>query len=557
VSTPENPSAESAAPIRWWEWLPLAGTGALLTVCMVSYKGYIKDDTFISLRFARNLADGNGMVFNIGDHVEGYTNFLWVVLAAPAFWVGVDPVVWVKVLGGACALGAMVQVFAMSRWLHGRPSPFHYVAPLILASSTSVALWSMSGMAPCLMLVLGTSSVYHLWCALEHGRRRDHVLAGVVMALAALTRPEGHMFFIFGVAAFAVQAVRLKRIPAGTWWTIGVFTAIIAPYHVWRIATFGELMPNTYYAKATAGSEVWGEGLEQLGGFFGFNLNAALGVVALLALIPRRNRAYRALAMALCIFFMLYLIKIGRDEMKHYRLFLPVYGLYVMLAAEGLRALCEAWKGWKPSAMAAVPAFALALVPVAVSLQYTKEHRYEDGYLEMSRKSFQKMGKFILDHSEADDTAIFQDMGACPYAAYPIHFTDPIGVLDHYVAHQLASYHLNPFLRRVKAKQPGGRQELKEFDAKIRDYLFEQEARWVGMVAYVGKGKGRGRFRRQFDEAMDSGDPDEVHKLLGTRLRGNSHHHGMYTDSRFAERYEFRKVWRRNNGYYLVLFERK
>ena len=555
-----NPApARDDGHIRWWELLPLLGTGAILTTCMLSYKGYIKDDAFISLRYARNLAAGNGMVFNVGEQVEGYTNFLWIVLSAPAFWVGADPVSWIKVMGAMCSLAAMVQVFLMARWLNGnRPSAFHYIPPLLLASSTSVALWAMSGMAPCLMLVLGTSATFHLWRALDEGKRFDFVMAGLAMALAALTRPEGHVFFIAGVIALGVQAIRRRRIAPEVWWFIGAFSILVAPYHIWRYAYFGYLLPNTYYAKATAGREVWGAGVEQLGGFMGFNVNGALAASALLALIPARKRVYRAVGLALVVFFMLYLIKIGRDEMKHYRLFLPVYGLFVLMAGEGLRGLCEAWKGWQPRWLSAVPAFALALVPVVISLQYTKEHRYEDGYLKMSRNSFQKLGEYIVKNSDTDDTAIFQDMGACPYAAWPIRFVDPIGVLNPFVAHELAAIRCNPFLRGIKAQQPGGRKELEQLDQKIRDHLFEQDARWIGMVAYVSKGGNRrSKFRKSFDAKLNSGDVVALEKHLGTRLRGNSHHHGLYNDPRFAQRYEYETCWRRNNGYYLVLYQRK
>jgi hypothetical protein len=545
--------------IRAWEWLPLLATGAMLSTCMVSYKGYIKDDAFISLRFARNLAAGNGMVFNLGERVEGYTNFLWIVLSAPAYWVGADPVTWIKVMGALCSLGAMVLVFWMPRWLHGRPSPFHYIPPLLLGSSTSVALWSMSGMAPCLMLLCGTASVFFLWRALADDRRLDWVLTAVAMAGAALTRPEGHMFFIVGVVAMAALAVRRRQIPTGALWAIGVFSAIIAPYHLWRLIYFGDLLPNTYYAKATAGSEVWDRGWEQLGGFMQFNLNGLLGVAALLSLIPGRRRPLRLISVLLCAFFMLYLVKIGRDEMKHYRLFLPVYGLYVVAASEGLRALCTLWRGWKPAWMAAVPAFVVAAIPVLMGLQFTKDHRYEDGYLAMSEASFQKMGAHILEHSDPQsDTGIFQDMGACPYAAWPVTFTDPIGVLNPFVAHELAAIGLNPFLRGEKASEPGGRAAIQEFDRNVRDHLFEQDARWVGMVAYVSKGKGRrGSFRKKYDAAMDSGDPSRVEEVLAPRLKSNSHHHGLFNDARFARDYEFHKSWRRNNGYYLVLYERR
>src|SRR5512146_2024819 len=36
------------------------------------------DDAMISMRYAYNLAHGNGLVWNIGERVEGFTNPLWV-----------------------------------------------------------------------------------------------------------------------------------------------------------------------------------------------------------------------------------------------------------------------------------------------------------------------------------------------------------------------------------------------------------------------------------------------------------------------------------------------
>ncbi|MFH1219602.1 MAG: hypothetical protein V1694_04040 [Candidatus Eisenbacteria bacterium] len=51
----------------------------LLVIGLVFPLGLI-DDSYISLRYARNFADGNGFVFNIGEKVEGYTCFLWIFL---------------------------------------------------------------------------------------------------------------------------------------------------------------------------------------------------------------------------------------------------------------------------------------------------------------------------------------------------------------------------------------------------------------------------------------------------------------------------------------------
>src|SRR5438094_320890 len=42
--------------------------------------GYVVDDAYISFQYARHFAHGEGLVYNVGERVEGYTNFLWVIM---------------------------------------------------------------------------------------------------------------------------------------------------------------------------------------------------------------------------------------------------------------------------------------------------------------------------------------------------------------------------------------------------------------------------------------------------------------------------------------------
>ena len=65
---------------------PVAGGLAL-----ASSVAWLCDDAFISFRYADHLARGLGLVFNVGERVEGYTSFLWVVTSAGALLVGVSP----------------------------------------------------------------------------------------------------------------------------------------------------------------------------------------------------------------------------------------------------------------------------------------------------------------------------------------------------------------------------------------------------------------------------------------------------------------------------------
>ena len=99
ASAPASP-APSATGRRLW-WIVFA---ALLAVGLwrAAVLAWLCDDSFISIRYAENLADGLGLVYNAGERVEGYTNLLWTLLLAAAAWAGASPVSTAKLLGIAC-----------------------------------------------------------------------------------------------------------------------------------------------------------------------------------------------------------------------------------------------------------------------------------------------------------------------------------------------------------------------------------------------------------------------------------------------------------------------
>lgn len=72
-------------------WLPVlivTGFASVFierTTVVVNSQSYFSlfDDAMISMQYARNLAEGHGLVWNPGQPaVEGYTNFLWVLWMA-------------------------------------------------------------------------------------------------------------------------------------------------------------------------------------------------------------------------------------------------------------------------------------------------------------------------------------------------------------------------------------------------------------------------------------------------------------------------------------------
>ena len=69
--------------MKWLSWGALIVIGGIFIRNMLAYD-YLSDDAFITMRYARNFAQGLGLVFNPGERVEGFTSFLWtIILAVP------------------------------------------------------------------------------------------------------------------------------------------------------------------------------------------------------------------------------------------------------------------------------------------------------------------------------------------------------------------------------------------------------------------------------------------------------------------------------------------
>ena len=86
-----------------------AGTAALALYAAHCWllRGFYVDDAYISLRYLRQWGAGNGLVFNPGERVEGFSNPLWLAVLAPFERFGADPVLASKGVGFLCGLLAI------------------------------------------------------------------------------------------------------------------------------------------------------------------------------------------------------------------------------------------------------------------------------------------------------------------------------------------------------------------------------------------------------------------------------------------------------------------
>ena len=109
------------------------------------FNRFVQDDAFISFRYAQNLAEGHGLVYNIGERIEGYTNFLWTACMSVAFVLGIDVVAWsylVSLLAFAVTLSVSSKL-AHALWNDERAS---LIVIVLLATNYSFSCYATGGL---------------------------------------------------------------------------------------------------------------------------------------------------------------------------------------------------------------------------------------------------------------------------------------------------------------------------------------------------------------------------------------------------------------------------
>ena len=172
----------------------------VVAVCVVRalQLAWLADDAFISFRYARNLVDGLGLVYNAGEYVEGYTNLLWTLAIAAGLRVGWAAESFAHVLGIGCWL-ALVALLGARAWRRARavgrtPLPLAAALCLLLADMQQ---WATGGLETSMFSLFASAGI--LAIASPNASRRRLLCAGLLLGLTTLTRPDGVIFAVLGV----------------------------------------------------------------------------------------------------------------------------------------------------------------------------------------------------------------------------------------------------------------------------------------------------------------------------------------------------------------------
>jgi arabinofuranosyltransferase len=283
----------------------------------------VVDDAFISFRYARNFALGHGLRYNLGEHVpvEGYSNFLWVLISAVFELFHMDVTFWAPLLSVLCGVVLLGLVFDVLRRRLEVGLPVACLTTLSLGCFPPFAYWSTGGLEtmPFALLVLVTFERLVL--------RRDGaagVGAGVAGLLLALMRVEG----IAWLVVLLVLALASRRIAGQRSLRPLLTCALIAGvgyavYFVLRFAYYQLPWPNTVYAKTGVSAELLGRGGRYVLVYVLTFLTPALIVPGTLFALRRKRVAIGLPVAAMAWAFPAYAIVVTGDYMAMGRFLVP------------------------------------------------------------------------------------------------------------------------------------------------------------------------------------------------------------------------------------------
>lgn len=408
---------------HWVRWV--VGLGLPMWVLawnMWTVRKYTVDDAYITFRYARNFAAGNGLVYNIGEAVEGYTNFSLTLALGIGMSVGIDPHPLSKLLGAAAALGTLIVVYKLANRLlpdSGLPC----VATWLLATSSAFSNWAVFGMESTIfafLIMLGTLLMFR-----ETEAGRGYLGSALVFAAAGLTRPEAPMYLGLPMLLLGRRFFSRQNLLRGL-----VFAAPLVVHLLWRKSYYGEWVPATLGAKTGDVGLQLKRGSTYLGAWLGH-----AGPVVWLSLygigvaIAQRSREVASLALV-TICGLAYVLLVGGDWMSYSRFIVPLEPYLFLLVGLTARRIV---KGREGAAMIGLLAFGLFVGNGRVN-ELAKSHKQFKGERRHWNISAGRVADWIRGNLDEGRIAI-GDIGFVGYHTnYPI--LDLLGLVDP-VIHEL------------------------------------------------------------------------------------------------------------------------
>jgi arabinofuranosyltransferase len=408
--------------------LLLAIAVAAMVLIARSYLPFVADDSLISFRYSQRLLGGHGLTFTDGERVEGYSNFLWVLLVAAGGLVTSDLIQVGRVLGTVCTALALAAIVWACPPRSARAALAAGAGLVALALSHGVGIWAIGGLEQALQIALLAWALAVVGFTTEQAAEMPPA-AGVLLALLVLTRPDGVLFCaliavgliaVHGLSGQTVRGIlRLVWLPAIAW--IG--------QEIFRLTYYGDWVPNTAYAKLSGSARHFAEGALYLANAVLWHAPVIVLAGISLAIVRPLRRRDVLIPLIVAIGWCVYVASIGGDIFPGRRHFLPalVCLAFVIVAT------------WRRSEASRLSPIALAALLAVATAGYLPLQRVD---VENERAKGEQWewdcGKLMTDLRvafQAQRPLLAADATGCTAYFSEFPMLDMLGLNDRYLAH--------------------------------------------------------------------------------------------------------------------------
>jgi hypothetical protein len=229
-------------------------TFLLFTIHYFVFWGYINDDAGITFASAKTLVDyGRFSIDQFAERVEAYSNPLWMIILAGAYFIGAPIPLSAKVLSYFFGIATICMVYLISSKygikLSGLKPWTNIIGPLLLAVMTGFVLWGAAGLENELYAFLTAGLIYG---CLKFEEASNIILITLFSFLIAITRPEGLLFVIVVYIALLARLSKEKTRYRKLFIPISITLCLYCSFLLARYHIFAWIHPNTYYAKISS-----------------------------------------------------------------------------------------------------------------------------------------------------------------------------------------------------------------------------------------------------------------------------------------------------------------
>ena len=302
-------------------------------------------------------------------------------------------------------------------------------------------VWVFGGLEGVLFSALSSLGVITLvYATRPNNNVRLILLSGMFFSLAIMTRPDGAIF-----ALISLLFIIILR-PHNLFRTIATFIlpflVILLPYLIWATVYYGDIVPNTFYVKATGFTFNRAKlGLLYLWSFAQSPPYILILLILAIGYAVCRKRLDSALLYILsCIVtYLLYIVYIGGDHMQSFRLLLPIIPLAAYIVHLLLRRIISPKEKLRTIAVYSL-LFFLAVGQINAK---TIIPQYEDPASCVGAIIGKHIAKYWPEHS----LIALNTAGSTPYYATNHHYIDMLGLNDRHIAKRQIGQPVLPWQR--------------------------------------------------------------------------------------------------------------